>query len=364
METCVAAAVAGTAALFGEIPALLGAVFSPFITAAWIRYRERQARPEALHEETPQPPADLHEVVNEFRSQITIARTELQRLNVIIAGAIEKLVPDFKTVNALVDRQKELALAIAKGASSDTAPEGVSIKKFVQDTNQMLQSFLDTAEASSKLANHLVTQMGAVKKEVGNAVGGVTEIDGISRQTNLLALNAAIEAARAGEAGRGFAVVADEVRTLSDRTGHFSGAIRSDMESISHSVHDAEKVIMKIASQDMLGALEGKQQAEAAMQHIGRVNDEIAVSAAAINKISSDMEVTVNDAVTALQFQDMSSQLIAHTSLRLAEAEKLLDCLLSGDPEQIRITLANMRHATHHNPVQQKAIVNGDVELF
>jgi methyl-accepting chemotaxis protein len=315
--------------------------------------------------------ADFAPIVGEFRQQFDAARDELGRLKSIISDAIERLVPDFNAMNSLAMRQREHALAIARGAvreGDENATGNVSISAFVLDTTKMLHSFVDSTVESSKHAMGLVEQMDAVKSQVMQTVKMVTEIDGISRQTNLLALNAAIEAARAGEAGRGFAVVANEVRTLSDRTGEFSRAIRRDMEGIEKSVDNAEAVITKMASQDMVGALQSKQRAETAMVNIQHANDAIAESADAINRISAELESKVNDAVTALQFQDMASQLIVHTMTRIDEAERVLGALSGSDPaaaaRDAERAIAAMRQATHHNPVQQQAVASGDVELF
>jgi methyl-accepting chemotaxis protein len=364
-------AVAAGVAWYGGPSGALTAAIMPLGLTWW---HGRRRPPAVAVTQAAAATVDLTPVATEFGSQFAAARGELDRLRTIIAEAIEKLVPGFNTMHALSARQRELALAIAAGAVHDDGPGGgdqggaLNISRFVLETTQMLHSFVEGTIEASKNAMGLVEHMDQVKSQVETTLKVVAQIEGISRQTNLLALNAAIEAARAGETGRGFAVVANEVRVLSDRTSQFSQAIRSDMDKIDLSVRNAETVLTRMASHDMVGALQNKQKAEATMAEIRRVNEEIGRSAGEIDAISANLEVAVNEAVGALQFQDLASQLIGHTLTRIDEADRVLGSLGALDPAhaaaQLQASIDRVREATRHNPVQQAALSTGSVDLF
>jgi len=324
--------------------------------------------------------ATLKQYQQEFSAQVEACRSELGRLQQILADAIAKLLGSFTALNECSGNQQRLALGISGGGGG----EGVSVEQFIQETSETLQVFVDTTVQNSKTAMGLVDRIDGTKTQVQQVLHVLGEIEGISRQTNLLALNAAIEAARAGEAGRGFAVVAEEVRTLSDRTNQFSNQIRIDMENVHQSISSAESAINEMASKDMSTALQSKQRAELMTSEVQKVNQAMASGVEQLGSIAQDVEGNVRAAVTALQFQDMTTQLVSHTRLRIEQMESMLASLSSlpavlvacadpadgdADPaapvlQKLRAGLVAARERTAGNPVAQEQMSNGEVELF
>ena len=147
-----------------------------------------------------------------------------------------------------VDNMNQSVIAVAESAAeaaraadeaSSASSNGQSV---VNNTVQSIQNLAKNVEETS----HVIRQL----ENDSNQVGVVLDvIKGIAEQTNLLALNAAIEAARAGEQGRGFAVVADEVRTLASRTQQSTEEIQKTIEQLQSAAHKAVEVMSTGTSQ-------------------------------------------------------------------------------------------------------------------
>ena len=323
-------------------------------------------------------------VSTEFSEQIKEVRGEVTRAQTIFNEAIGSLISSFHGINGQVQRQHKLGLQIVSGVDGSS---GVGeFEQFAGKTSDTLRQFVESVIKNSRVAMSLVEMTERIAAQMREVRGRLSEIEGIAKQTNLLALNAAIEAARAGEAGRGFAVVADEVRDLSGRTNHFSQQIREALTAMQAQIEASEKAIHHMAAQDMTFAITSKGDVEVAMSGIEAMNQRTGDSVAELNQIAEQVESSVNQAIVSLQFQDMVTQLLSHVMRRLdvmeevvGDEEQMAVALLNtGDPEAPMRTLDTLREhvdtvsqklmtlkkGVDHNPVRQTGYSSGDVELF
>jgi len=326
----------------------------------------------------------LRETAVQFATQFGAVNSEIGRVQSLLHDAINDLTASFQGMHAHTEEQHQMTLSVTAGSSGGDEP--IQFDQFVRDTSGVMQRVVDSVINNSKLGMELVELTDNIATQASSVQSILSEIGSIAKQTNLLALNAAIEAARAGEAGRGFAVVADEVRDLSGRTTQFSQQINALMQSMQGSVKQTESAIERMASQDMNFALESKQQVEGIIQSMEGQNQARMQAIGALGGSAAAVNVLVGKAVTALQFQDMVSQLLAHILRRVEALNAVVGQLntlgialdedavnidasaaiesLRAEQGRIATALRGIAAQTINNPVDQKAMTQGDIELF
>ncbi|MGI2012453.1 methyl-accepting chemotaxis protein [Shewanella oncorhynchi] len=153
-------------------------------------------------------------------------------------------------VDTIVTAVNEMSAAVREVASNalHTATEITKVNDQTVEGKNILAQSVNHIQQLSESVKNAVTVIEKLSVNSANIVSVLDVIRSIAEQTNLLALNAAIEAARAGEQGRGFAVVADEVRTLASRTETSTQDIQRMIEELQRGVNDAVKSIESGAS--------------------------------------------------------------------------------------------------------------------
>ena len=250
------------------------------------------------------------QVASGAQEQATSIQTSVELINElsegierINAGSAEQTqsVGEAKTIVSDVAAATDTVAVNASEATSGSQAANEAADNGLKIVKQTVEGMERISEAVDSVSTQ-VTGLGEQSAEIGKIVA---VIDDIAAQTNLLALNAAIEAARAGEQGRGFAVVADEVRQLAERVTGATSEIAGLIEGVQTGVDQSIKATQAGAEEVQQGSELAKQAGEALetiIQSVEAVSDQIGAMAnsASDMKRSSDQMVTTVEAVESV----------------------------------------------------------------
>ena len=224
----------------------------------------------------------LVQTINDTSVQVASSAQETQATAMHLAEAAEHQAQEISSAS---DRINEIAASINQvsrnsAESADVAQRSVQIATkgagVVRETIAGMDSIRDQIQETSKR----IKRLGESSQEIGSIVELINDI---SEQTNILALNAAIQAASAGEAGRGFAVVADEVQRLAERSSSATKRIESLVQTIQSDTNEAVSSMEQTTSEVVAGA----RLAEDAGTALGEIENVSTSLAALIEGISS-----------------------------------------------------------------------------
>ncbi|MEJ6080353.1 methyl-accepting chemotaxis protein [Vibrio sp. 1-Bac 57] len=215
--------------------------------------------------------------------------------------------------------------------ASDAADAAKDVNKETQEGNKILKEAAGTIHNLSEEINN-TSQVITSLADRTQSIGSILEvINGISEQTNLLALNAAIEAARAGEAGRGFAVVADEVRNLATKTAKSTGEIQKMIDQLQNEAKSAVEAmgISKSLTNEGSKATAEAQQALVRISNqviaILDLNTQVATATEEQSSVSNEININMDTVNNSIVEGASASQALEVTSRSLTALAQTLD---------------------------------------
>ncbi|WP_414830170.1 methyl-accepting chemotaxis protein [Alteromonas sp. H39] len=225
-------------------------------------------------------------------------------------------------VSSAVTEMATTVVEISENAAQSSEAADLADSR-VREGTQQAKEAMHEIQSLANAINQGVEVVSGLSKESDNIGAVIDVINSIAEQTNLLALNAAIEAARAGEQGRGFAVVADEVRSLASRTQDSTDDIRRMVEKLQNMAEQTDAVMQEGKSQSQRG-VEKTELVVTSLEHISSAIGTVQIQSSQIAQATEQQTVAAEDInrslVTISGSSDRTSQ---HAEELAAEATQL-----------------------------------------
>ncbi|MGI2194863.1 methyl-accepting chemotaxis protein [Shewanella baltica] len=275
----------------------------------------------------------LKNLIAELKTLASRSQEESQasaKIAQLTRDSVNRQYGEIESVVTAVNQMSATALEVAK-ASEQTAAETEAMSRNIRHSEESLTKAMGFVATMSQESMEAKLAVSKVAESSMNISRILEVISSIAAQTNLLALNAAIEAARAGEQGRGFAVVADEVRALASKTQSSTNDISTLIDALQKEVQSASGIIDKGAERAQMAVSQTEQalnSLNSMVSQIGEISGQVTHIAAAAEEQSAVTE-EVNRNITGIS--DSASELAR----------------LAGEAQQSSVVLANLVKQQH-----------------
>ena len=278
----------------------------------------------------------VHEIISDFSVTATELNGNATRLSDTAKETERGVVSQQAEIQQVVTAVREMAAVVEDVAHNvtQTADNAEQADTEAGEGNRVVTATMGQIESLSRDINAASEVIDKLQQETDNIGSVLDVIRGIAEQTNLLALNAAIEAARAGEQGRGFAVVADEVRTLASRTQTSTQEIQEMIERLQGGAREAVQMMEKGTAQ----AGESVTQAEAASRSLDAITEGVSSIKDKTNQMASaseeqsaatrEIESNMNNIADAARQTSEGSVEIASSTAALAQMAAKMESIV------------------------------------
>jgi methyl-accepting chemotaxis protein len=199
-----------------------------------------------------------------------------------------------------------------------------SLTEVFEHSNRELRSVLDSLRDAMTSNREMHAEIQKLDRFIGELQQMASEVANIAFQTNLLAINAAIEAAHAGENGRSFGVLAQEVRKLSGVSGETGNRMSQKVVVISDAIAKVHHAAAESAQREETSAIASEAAINRVLEQFHSVTDGLEASAETLKQASAGIQSEVVEALVQLQFQDRVSQRLTHVRHNMERLPGLL----------------------------------------
>lgn len=280
------------------------------------------------------PHAQQTTAARQDRSPAAQQADELRSLNEAVVPVWSRHVGTARShfsvaVDGLSSRFASMSARMRSAMECASGTQGVTFHAALAQTQGDLKNVLAELENALEVSTQQTHHISGIGTHVNRLKDMADKVGAIARQTNLLSLNAAIEAARAGESGRGFSVVAKEVRNLSEESASTASEIVGVIQTVSLAIHDAIQVQQALAGQNELVVARARANINEVVERVHTMGLESISSTDALIQEGQSVRSEIDDVLVSLQAQDRVSQILEHV---INDMDRLSSQLHGQDP--------------------------------